>query len=64
MIEAIVLKIGLMVIDWLILDANERAESKKRLIEATRKYNESVTDSVLIRREWDELKRGFDVPQK
>jgi hypothetical protein len=64
MMEAIILKIGLMVIDWLILDAKERAESKKRLIEATRKYNESVTDSVLIRREWDELKRGFDVPQK
>jgi hypothetical protein len=64
MMEAIILKIGLMVIDWLIVDAKERAESKKRLIEATRKYNESVTDSVLIRREWDELKRGFDVPQK
>jgi hypothetical protein len=64
MMEAIILKIGLMVIDWLIVDAKERAESKKRLIEATRRYNESVTDSVLIRREWDELKRGFDVPQK
>lgn len=64
MIDTLILKIGLMVIDWLITDAKERAESKKRLIDATRRYNESVTDSVLIRREWDELKRGFDTQQQ
>ena len=58
------LKLSLVFIDYLIKDQKEREEVKRRLMVSTSKYHKGVLDSSILRREWDELTRAFETPQK
>jgi hypothetical protein len=64
MIEQLILKIILILIDSLVSGAEDRARTKKAVMDATIKYNDHVLDSAKLRREWDDLKRAFDEPRR
>lgn len=54
MIE-LILKVVLYLIDKLVQDAAERTRLKVEVIKETARYNQSVVDSVKIRKEYGRL---------
>ena len=57
----IVVKLALIAIDWLIKERAERDEIKRKLLQETAKYNSSVLDSVILRKEWEQLTCEFNL---
>jgi len=51
----LIVKLALIAIDWLIKERAERDEIKRKLLRETAKYNSSVLDSVILRKEWERL---------
>ena len=59
----VILKIVMVFINILVKDEIERAKIKRQLMISTSNYHERVLDSVILRREWDELTRAYFKPE-
>jgi len=57
----LIVKLALLAIDWLVKERAERDEIKRKLLRETAKYNSSVLDSVILRKEWEQLTCEFNL---